>query len=950
MDSVDIGGAATSRGRNNNNNNNNKLRVNKKSRVWHKRLHLRKTAVQPLTMQSEDKRGPKKIAGAWEQSSVWPSSQKEAPQAGNSLRFSCSQCRDDVEYVPKDLVKHFEEKHRGSPPLFTCHTCSFSAHEFSSLQVHLLSHKDTFSSCSICDDGVQRTWPEFSAHLTMHHRKNDKYSCETCQKFSTGDVGVFLEHVYAHNLGLEEDKGLSLHTKGKNKFGNQAKATNQNLRCQHCGFEASQKWLITKHIKEAHVCQNGNQRKRKNNREEVCSLAMKPNDPIPKMKPRLTRSAVREMCWLTQDCLSLPGREFLDKYCHLSDPQTTLEETQQFLMKSVAGETGDQKWTKALKTVLSNVPQDMNLHPKSENGLVSNSSDLTVLTVKNKITVAQNGASYGKRLKMMTDKDAVSPEGPDDARHAVDRNGQSNSSDHASCPPTGTKLNSDVSTPAQSEPSQGARMQENRENRELKSDQEMEEHGKKPEEPKHEDGINTTSELKLTNESKEQTSTHKVVPKTKGRRRRRRRARSKRVNKRSPGSPLKIVLKKNPVKEKQWVSQSSLSPSGAAPMEDAPMEDAPMEDAPMEDCHGEPISEIPPQILQNTLLAEVPQKKWTKAPEEDMDEPSEAPQSEPSGEEPVPSGAAEPTESKNTDGNTPQDSPSTDLEMQNDAEKSALPSEAEVNESGSASRTERPCWISAADAEMVSPETLQTSAGGSDGLKPEEETSSAADGENPQSHTKSDPQHVITAQDQVNSEDPSLPLSEPSVASCPGLHSNPNPPAENAIPPPKSVERTLKLVAISPSQLVKRPAGDQPVVVLNHPDADVPEVVKIMEVINRYRGEVQKVVLSRRTLNALAIATESGELPDTADSTDPARLNANKTSVQERFLLKLKFRRLSRKKYEVVGAVSPSSRDAAAAKKFRCWFCGRVFSCREAWTLHRQRHLMEWKRPNCENS
>lgn len=166
-------------------------------------------------------------------------------------------------------------------------------------------------------------------------------------------------------------------------------------------------------------------------------------------------------------------------------------------------------------------------------------------------------------------------------------------------------------------------------------------------------------------------------------------------------------------------------------------------------------------------------------------------------------------------------------------------------------------------------------------------------------------------------------------------------------PVPKNLERTLKLVAISPSQLVKRPAGDQPVVVLNHPDVDIPEVTRIMEVINRYKGEVQKVVLSQRTMNALSAM--NGEAPTTDDPTDAQTDSTGhgQNSVQERFMLKFKLRRLSRKKYEIVDAVSPS-RDAAT--KFRCWFCGRVFASQEMWMVHRQRHLMEWKRPNCENS
>lgn len=930
MDSVDVNTVAPA--------GDNKWRVNKKNRDWHKRLHLRKAAVQPPTMQSEDKRGPKKIAEEWEQNTVWPSSQKPPQEAqqrtndnGNTLRFKCFLCKDNLEYVPKDLVRHFEENHRGSSPVFGCHVCTFSTHEFSYLQVHLLSHKDTFSSCSICNDNVQRTWSEFSAHLTTCHSQNGKYSCEACQKFSTGDVRVFVEHMCAHNLGLDERiDDLLLHTKDMKKFG--PETTSQTLRCQHCDFEASQKWLLTKHIKTFHVCPNGNPSKRK---KEAHSFAMKPNDPIPKMKPRLTRSAVREMCWLTQDCLSLPGREFLDKYCHLSDPQTTLEETQQFLMKSVTGETGDQKWTKALKTVLSNVPQDVTPHPKSENGIVTNSSDLTVLTVKNKITVAQNGATYAKKLKVMTssDKETGSPEvAPADARCAVDVNGcQSDWNDHTSSLQVETKLNNDIAASAQNELSECSQMQENRENQEVQTDQETEEHGKKHEEPMHEDGITVSGELKLTTESIEQTS--KAVPKRKRQyRRRKRKAKSKREDKNTAGSALKIVLRKNPVKEKQWVSQSSLSPPGGG------------------------LTEVF-HAASEEMGAH--QKKWTKASKTDPSKAiTSAPELKP-GAVVTPPCAAKPEVFQNTDRNTPvllESLQSAHQELQDHAAKSVLFSDTEVEMSESAGGTgqveSRATAVTGAE-----PGPMKLQAPGR-GHVSDAEMASVTDGG---SCTKSSPlsQPAVTPQGKTNYEDLSpSPLTEQSCEgmrdrevpadACSGVISSINSPAVKAIqqepspastqprqPVPKNLERTLNLVAISPYQLVKRPAGKQPVVVLNHPDADIPEVARIMEVINRYKGEVQKVILSRKTMKALSAKNDEADPAD-----DQCDSKHSKNSVQERFMLKLKLRRLSRKKYEVVGAVSPSTESATT---FRCWFCGRVFASHDTWMVHRQRHLMEWK-------
>lgn len=578
-----------------------KCPVNRKTRDWHKQLHLRKTADRPPAMQSEDKHVPKKIAEEWEQSTAWPSSQKPPKTAqqsqqrtndgGNTLRFKCCQCKNTLEYVPKDLVRHFKEAHRGSNPVFHCHMCSFTTHEFSYLQVHLLSHKDTFSSCNICNDNVQRTWPEFSSHMTMNHCHNGKYLCEKCPNFSTGDVGLFLEHTCAHSMSLDVMNNDVL-TQDKNKHG--CRNTTQTLHCQNCGNTTSRKYLYNKDVKDCSLCPNCKQKKMVK-KKGVQSKETKPKVTVPKMKPRLTRSTVREMCWLAQDCLSLPGREFLDKYCHLSDPQTTLEETQQFLVKSVAGENDDQKWTKALKSVLSNVPPDMNLNPIPENGIISNSSDLTVLTVKNKITVAQNGTVYTKKLKVS-----------EDVCGALDPNGcQSNLSDHTSGPQVKTKLMSDTLLPAQSVTSECTPTEENRENQDVKTVQEANEH----EGLVLEDGIKMPSQFTLASESKEEIPTRKIASrKRRARKKQKRKNGSKSVEKRS-ALPLKIVLKKNPVKERQWVSQSSLSKTGNSSVDNY--------DA-VTSLNKEVI------LLPDAANADGRQTKWTKALRIDQDQPSEA--------------------------------------------------------------------------------------------------------------------------------------------------------------------------------------------------------------------------------------------------------------------------------------------------------------------------------------
>ncbi|XP_061546806.1 zinc finger protein 518A-like isoform X1 [Phycodurus eques] len=912
---------------------NKKQSARKKNRVWHKRLRRRKRAAQLPTMQRKAQNGPKKLPEKREQRTDWPSSTKphlEAQQSESctnhsidALRFMCIQCKDNLEYVPKDLVRHFEENHRGSSPVFCCHMCPFDAHDFAYLQVHLLSHKDTFSSCIICNDDVKRTWSELSAHLTMRHCQNGKYSCEKCQGFSTGDVTVFLEHMCAHHLGLQRAHEIGL-PKDNTQFGSMT--ASQTLCCPHCSYEASQKWVLAKHINANHGCHKGNQRKK-----EIHSIATKSNNT--QITPRLTRSTVREMCWLTQDCLSLPGRDFLEKYCHLSDPQTTLEKTQQFLMKSVAGEKGDRKWTKALKSVLSNVPQDINVHPKSENGILSNSEDLTVLTVQNKITVAQNAICYAKRLKMVEkmEKESPTPENPaGDAHYDVGQKGcQVILNDDPHYLETETKLRKDSLTSTHNEPLDCVQIIENGENQDLKTNFNIGTDVRPENVQLSLDGISIYGEPVVINESQEQRTTYKDKPKNKTLRRGKRKSRSKKVQNVTSELALKIVLKKNPVKERQWVSQSPLLT---------------VDGLPVEDQYKGPNSD-------RTVKVSIPVT--------DQQDPQEANAAAhaPSRAELLPHCSANPARSENVLINQPvvfEDLLLPFERKHNDANKSLQFLETVLDKS-----------ILSKTAVEVCPESAQLS---SSSVFPDCSLS-AIDGATQSSHSKSPPlsQPAITQKGVMNSGGASLTVSTEQSDHCvegpsgfnPELLNNADPPMENAIqqeswpafvggrePAPKSLQRTLKLIAMYPTQLVRRPVRDQPVVVLNHPDADIPEVARIMNVVGRYRGAVQKVILSQRTLNALSTATNRTHETNHYMAAQTQALWHGENLVQERFVLKLRLRRLSRKKYEVVGAVSPNRK---VAKKFSCWFCGRVFDKQEVWMVHRQRHLMDWKRPNCEN-
>uniref|UniRef100_A0A8C8ASA2 Zinc finger protein 518A n=1 Tax=Otus sunia TaxID=257818 RepID=A0A8C8ASA2_9STRI len=155
----------------------------------------------------------------------------------------------------------------------------------------------------------------------------------------------------------------------------------------------------------------------------------------------------------------------------------------------------------------------------------------------------------------------------------------------------------------------------------------------------------------------------------------------------------------------------------------------------------------------------------------------------------------------------------------------------------------------------------------------------------------------------------------------------------------KETVRTLKLLPFNSKQLVKCPRRNQPVVVLNHPDADVPEVVNVMKTIAKFKGHVLKVSLSKRTIEALLQPAFCNPLDVTTDDLSQKRHRTMKpiSPVKERFVLKLTLKKTSKNNYQIVKTTSDNTLKA----KFSCWFCGRIFDNQDNWVGHGQRHLME---------
>lgn len=143
------------------------------------------------------------------------------------------------------------------------------------------------------------------------------------------------------------------------------------------------------------------------------------------------------------------------------------------------------------------------------------------------------------------------------------------------------------------------------------------------------------------------------------------------------------------------------------------------------------------------------------------------------------------------------------------------------------------------------------------------------------------------------------------------------------------VARQLRLMAAKPDQLIKCPRRNQPVIVLNHPDVDSPEVTNVMKVINKYKGNVLKVVLSERTRCQLGIRRQHMRL--TYQNVEDAN------QLKRQMMLKMKLKKVHKNNYQVVDSLPDDSSQCI----FKCWFCGRLYEDQEEWMSHGQRHLIE---------
>lgn len=337
--------------------------------------------------------------------------QQGAIFSGKILSFCCSECKDDTTYSPNDLLKHFQGAHKGTLPTYPCDLCSFFTNEFSALQRHRIGHRNTLVTCEICNDGVQYSLLWLTRHFTNCHSHNGHFRCKKCE-FSTRDAGTFVQHIHHHNERNHKCV-KSPHVspaQGDLQRHNQVHSGTFPFSCQICGYSAARKEYLSKHLTVTHGDEVDRTNKWRANEDNsgVNSSGLKLF-----LKKTPPGGAPREQQWMSK-LNSLPAVGLLDQNGRLFNPEKTLEETQQFLERAVGVTKESNKWTKSpLKSephpISSSTPQPQKLQehessPARELLYPTNSNGLTVLMVKNKISIPPNCTTKVIGFKMVDGK------------------------------------------------------------------------------------------------------------------------------------------------------------------------------------------------------------------------------------------------------------------------------------------------------------------------------------------------------------------------------------------------------------------------------------------------------------------------------------------------------------------------------------------------------------------
>ncbi|KAM6951122.1 zinc finger protein 518A-like [Aplochiton taeniatus] len=335
--------------------------------------------------------------------------QQGAVFSGKILSFGCSECKDDSTYSPNDLLKHFRGIHKGTLPTYPCDLCGFVTHEFPALQRHRIGHRNTLVTCEICNDNVQYSLLLLTRHYIMCHSSNGHFHCEKCE-FSTLDAGTYVQHIHRHNETHLKCVKCQHVSSNKEEYHKHLKLHSGTFpfTCQICGYGAARKEYLTKHMVNIHSEETEKQSVWR--AKEECTNSLSNSSAGLKLLLKKSPSSggeSKESQWMSK-LNPVPG-SLLDQNGRVMNPEKTGEENPSFLERGGGKKEAkkvslnrEQHASQAMASMPS--PSQEGESSGSDASGPNNPNGLTVLMVKNKISLPPNCTTKVMGFKMVDGK------------------------------------------------------------------------------------------------------------------------------------------------------------------------------------------------------------------------------------------------------------------------------------------------------------------------------------------------------------------------------------------------------------------------------------------------------------------------------------------------------------------------------------------------------------------
>ncbi|XP_026869941.2 zinc finger protein 518A isoform X2 [Electrophorus electricus] len=989
---------------------------------WHRRLRLRKSSASSVTVKRTIDEEKVDIALSKKPTKNAPQNNHVVDSCSRELTFTCSECNHSTVFSSSDLLNHFRIFHEGKPPLFPCDMCSFTTAELNTLQQHRTKHSNSKLTCEVCNDDTLQTECQLTKHCKTQHNLNGQYHCEKC-KFSTTEFKMFMNHPCPHSTlpptDCTEKSGI--------RPGNCE--LNGNLLADPA--EESHKEERLKQM--ASACHRGWRRKNWLKKKEV--PAKEHNSNVPHFKLLLPKAETK---WPSSGFLPFSGVGLLDENGILLNPARILEESQQFLERTVnSGKT----WPIILKGepefASLSCTGPYQLQPKSKPystelpELQSAGKDkLSGLMERNNISVPPDCTTKVIGFKMVDGKKHLvlkvipptKPEISSDTRgefpgvnpnesyglesgSQIKRSSDQTSTESGDSSTNNASFNYDDATSVSGQQVKQGQSKKQQEDP-INYVPQVDNTGSDGKEACHTcseiSGVCTQLIAPRTEESfnvavqknsKKQLTSFDVM--------------SNSNTYHTNGDSIRISVEVSSVRQMDMHTLHSKmqehnigchsSLASSAPFDLGSLEEGLNSHLPTLMSEKDGI----PHVGKNNMVKDSWEgSKVTQPPLVHLNEQKENMQStafvsfltnqekeaSPESKMLFSGTIVSPPHKHSTealfncpsedggllfqdsiddytnnvyprDASIPLDQTCTTKTVEEHNYLAVLPLGNSCHNSDVNKTLEKHpvttilnddpevtfTGIKAQSVELGGLSTQQV------GLKSTEAipiaVMVAVEEQLSQSNVSSLPMNESVLNRKRRGEPITTDSQEQFCKSRRPLVENSQENGTPAFVPywepiPQGLERTLRLFPFCYSQTIKVPRLNQPVVVLNHPDTDIPEVTNIMRVVHRHKGAVEKVMLSQGTLKALSEldCDTFRNKPSMNCHSSHCRRDWPQGTVKERFILNLKLKRLCGNKYKVAASANKTN---GFQSSFRCWFCGRLFRNQETWVGHGQRHLTE---------